>query len=41
MKSLDTKLNQILSLLKTNNSTEANKETPTEHQEQQQQLSGQ
>ena len=41
MKSLDTKMNQILSLLKTNNSPEPNKETPTEHQGQQEQLSGQ
>lgn len=41
MKSLDTKLNQILSLLKTNNAVEVNKETPAEKQAQQEQLSGQ
>lgn len=38
VKSLDTKLNQILSLLKSNNATEGKKEIPAEQQEQ---LSGQ
>lgn len=40
IKSLDTKLNQILSLLKTNN-IEAKKETPAGKQAQQEQMSGQ
>lgn len=38
MKSLDTKVNQILSLLKTNSTTESNKDVPSQQQEQ---LSGQ